>query len=98
MDHLKELKNNKEIFFNFMKEKYPVINNSNIFLRDLLYAVKNYFEKKEKLLSYSQSEKLALEFAQFLEESNELKKVGNNSWKVNFLTQKDVIKTEPTVN
>jgi hypothetical protein len=81
-----------------MKEKFPIFFNSNIFLRDLLYAIKSYFERKDKVLSYSQSEKLALEFAEYLEKSNEIKKVGNNAWKVNFFAKRVVSKVETIVN
>ena len=98
MNYLNELKSNKEIFFNFMKEKFPIFFNSNIFLRDLLYAIKSYFERKDKILSYSQAEKLALEFAEYLEKSNEIKKVGNNAWKVNFFAKRVVTKVETIVN
>lgn len=94
MDHLNELITNKEIFFNFMKEKYPVIQNSNLFLRDLLYAIKYYFERKNNYLKYGQCEKLALEFADYLVNINELKKVGENTWKVNFSPQPVVTNSE----
>lgn len=98
MEYLSELKTNKEIFINFMKEKYPVFNNSNIFLRDILYAVKSYFERKEKFLRYSECEKIALEFTNYLEQTNEIKKVGNNAWKVNFLVNKVVNNSEAAIN
>jgi hypothetical protein len=98
MNYLDELKSNKEIFFKFMKEKFPIFFNSNIFLRDLLYAIRSYFERKEKSLSYSQAEKLALEFAEYLEKENEIKKVGKNTWKVNFFAKQVVNKVETIVN
>lgn len=95
MDFMKELINNKEIFFNFMKEKYPIHHNSNIFLRDLLYAIKNYFEKKNLHLNYTQCEKLALEFANYLLQSNDFKKINDNTWKVNFFLNPVVTNVEP---
>lgn len=95
MNNLNELITNKEIFFNFMKEKYPIFHNSNIFFRDLLYAIKSYFERKNHLLSYAQSEKLAIEFTGFLTSNNELKKVGENVWKVNFFPNPVVTNVEP---
>lgn len=98
MNYLNELKSNKEIFFNFMKEKFPVFFNSNIFLRDLLYSIKSYFERKDKFISYSQAEKLALEFTEYLEKSEEIKKVGNNTWKMNFFGKQVVNKAETTIN
>ncbi|MEW6508977.1 MAG: hypothetical protein AB1432_14690 [Bacteroidota bacterium] len=95
MNYVNELITNKEIFFRFMKEKYPIFFNSNIFLRDLLYSIKSYFERKDKFLTYAQCEKLALDYISYLENSNDLKKVGNNAWKVNFFDKPVVTKTEP---
>ena len=84
MDNLKDLLTSRTIFFNYMKERYEVHYKSNIFLRDLLYAVKSYYEKKGLKLNYQQSEKLAKEFAESLVKTDELKVTGKNTWKVNF--------------
>lgn len=84
MNYVDELISQKEIFIKFMKEKYPVFNNSNVFFRDLQYAIKSYFEKKDKKLSYSVAEKTALGFIDHLEKNKELVRISNNSWKLNF--------------
>lgn len=94
MNYLNELTSNKEIFFKFMKEKYPIFFNSNIFFRDILYSIKSYFERKDKFLSYAQCEKLAIDYINYLENSSELKKVSHNAWKVNFFTNPVVNKVE----
>jgi hypothetical protein len=73
-----------------MKEKYRVFENSNIFLRDLQYAIKSYYEKKGKKLKYSQAEKLAIDFTTQLSKENQLKKISQNAWKVNFFQTKSV--------
>ena len=81
-----------------MKEKYEVHYKSNIFLRDLLYAIRNFYAKKNQKLDYQQSEKLALAFSDSLVKSGELQVMGKNTWKVNFSfesTVKEVI-TENT--
>lgn len=93
MDYLDILKNNKDIFFNFMEAKYPLYKDSNIFLRDLLYAIKNFFEKKNSELSYSTAENLALAFAAYLEANGEFTKLRFDTWRVNFSTEK-VVKEE----
>lgn len=90
MNYLEELKNNQEIFFNFMKEKYHIFYNSNIFARDLQYAIKQYFEKKDIKIKYSQAEELMRQFSSYLEEKGDLHKITNNSWRVNFLKPKPV--------
>jgi hypothetical protein len=91
MDYLKELTANKTIFFSFMKEKYRVFNNSNIFFRDIQYAIKSYFEKKNKRISYSEAEKVTKDFITQMENDKQLIKMSNNAWKVNFSFEKNVI-------
>lgn len=98
MEHLEELKNNKEIFFTFMKSKYPVIEKSNLFLRDLQYAIHNYFGLKGIKLGYSESENLAVSFASSLESFGELQKLNKNVWKVNFSTDSPVIENDENNN
>ncbi|MDZ7765578.1 MAG: hypothetical protein U5K00_14355 [Melioribacteraceae bacterium] len=95
MIHLEELKNNQEIFFNFMKEKYPIFYNSNIFERDLQYAIKQYFEKKDIFITYPQAEKLMKEFSSYLEQNGDLLRLNFNSWKVNFFKPK-IVEEETT--
>ncbi len=91
MKHLNELLTNQIMFFNFMKEKYRVFNNSNIFFRDIQYAIKSFLEKKEKKIKYAEAEKLAQEFTQKMETEGHLIKMSNNAWKVNFSFEKTVI-------
>jgi|GEM_PF-684801 len=98
MDYLNELINNQKIFFKFMKEKYPLFTNSNIFLRDIQYAIRSYFEKKNIKLGYTESEKLTLKFIDTLVKENKLKKISSNAWKVNFLLDNNVIDTESNKN
>lgn len=98
MNYLNELINNQKIFFKFMKEKYPLFTNSNIFLRDVQYAIRSYFEKKNIKLGYTESEKLTLEFIDTLTKENKLKKISSNAWKVNFFLDNDVNTTESNKN
>ena len=84
MDLLQDLISNKKLFFSFMKEKYPVFKESNIFFRDLQYAIGNYYMKKGKTIDYPKAEKIALEFIENLVNRGELIKISNNAWKVNF--------------
>lgn len=90
MERLTELQNNKTIFFNFMKEKYPLYAKSNLFLRDLQYAIMSYFLKKDIKVKYGPAEKIALAFADSLEKQNDLTKLNEYTWKVNFSLETDV--------
>ena len=97
MNHLNELTSNKMMFFNFMKEKYPIFFNSNIFLRDIQYAIRTYFKRKDVEIAYPLAEKLAMDFTKHLEEKNELVRLSSNSWKVNFSFPKPVEEVEGAV-
>ena len=100
MNYSKDLFVNRTMFFNFMKEKYRLFYNSNIFFRDIQYAVKNYYLKKDVKIKLMEAELIAQEFVKELEKSGELNRVSQNSWKVNFSPGKSVIevKTESHVS
>ncbi|MCL4547229.1 MAG: hypothetical protein M1495_01525 [Bacteroidetes bacterium] len=100
MNHLEDLLANREVFFNFMKEKYPLFYNSNIFFRDIQYAIISYYQKKDTNIKRQAAEIIAKNFVTELEKSGELKRMSNNSWKVNFSFQKSVteIKTDSSVS
>jgi hypothetical protein len=82
MDNFEMLKTNKEVFLNFMKEKYPVFNNSNIFLRDIQYGIMNFFEKRSISLSYKETEELSASFIGYLEAEGTIEKLSHNTWRM----------------
>jgi hypothetical protein len=84
VNYIDDLTRNKTIFFNFMKERYEVHYKSNIFLRDILYAIKNFYEKKGQKIKYPLAEELALQFTDYLVCQSELIVIDKNAWKVNF--------------
>ncbi len=84
MNHLEHLISNKNIFFNFMKEDYPLFQYSNLFFRDLQYAISAYFELKENPVNYSKSAKIADSFVEYLCKQNELQSIDKKTWRVNF--------------
>ncbi|MGE5352058.1 MAG: hypothetical protein ACM3P0_08240 [Acidobacteriota bacterium] len=83
------LKTNQEQFFSFMKEKYPFFNKSNVFLRDLQYGVKNFFERKSVKLSYKDVEETASQLIQMLEKDGILLKLNENAWKLNYAPKEE---------
>lgn len=97
MKHLNELLANQSIFFNFMREKYRVFNNSNIFFRDIQYAIKSFLEKKEQKVKYAEAEKLAVEFIKKMESAGLLIKMSTNAWKVNFSFDKSVVHSNEAI-
>jgi len=84
MDHLEHLTSNKKVFFNYMNENYTIFQYSNIFFRDLQYALMSYFEMKEKPLKYAKAESLAINFIEYLVGCKDLSRIDHKSWKINF--------------
>lgn len=82
---------NKEVFFSYMKSKYPLVHKSNLFLRDLQFAIMGYFKMKGADVSRIKAEELAYGLAKKLEEANELILISDNTWKVNFSIDKPVV-------
>ena len=95
-NHHQVLSDDKEIFLKYMKEKYPIFYNSNIFFRDIQFAITSFFDLKEKPIDYGRAEQLTHNFIKQLEETNELQKVNNNAWRVNFKFKKPIDETELT--
>ena len=93
MNYLKDLSSSRTIFFNFMKEKYPVYTNSNIFFRDIQYAICSYYKRINMIVKYPQAEKIASDFIKQLELEGQLKNISSNGWKVNFSLEKNVAHT-----
>lgn len=94
MNRFDLLMTEKEIFLKYMKEKYKIFNNSNIFLRDIQYAIKSFFEKKDIKITYDESEKLMYQLTSNMETSGELLKLSSNTWKVNFSFEEPVAEVE----
>lgn len=88
---LNHLMSNYLDFFLFMKKKYPLFKDSNVFLRDLQYAIYEYFFNKSIQLKYNQTEKLAKDFANKLLLEEKIKNISHNTWKMNFSVNPDVI-------
>lgn len=81
---LKVLVDNKESYFEFLKAKYPVFHNSNVFFRDVQYGIQKYFGKKEIKVTYQDAENLAIEYIKHLEKENIFVKVSSIGWKLNY--------------
>lgn len=82
MNYIEELKNNEEIFLNYMKEKYPLFSKSNFFLRDLQYAITHYFKLKGYEIGFTKSESISLEYIKHLEATNAITAVSKNTWRL----------------
>ncbi len=91
MNNLQELLNNREIFFRYIAERFPVFTGANVFLRDIQYGIKFFFEKRNIKLKYPEAEKLAFEFISKLVDSNDLSKFDEQTWKVNLSFKEEFV-------
>ncbi len=84
--NIKELvASNKVDFLNFMKSKFRLIHNSNVFFRDLHFGLMAYLVEKEgRKVSYTKGETLALELSMELEREGIFNKIDHQSWKLNY--------------
>jgi hypothetical protein len=67
-----------------MNENFTIFQFSNLFLRDLQYAIISYFEIKGNPVKYAQAEELAKEFINDMVSSRELDQIDHKSWRINF--------------
>ena len=78
------IKNDYQIFLNFLKAKFPVFHNSNFFYRDFHYGVRKFLESKDIKVSYPQAEEIAKKLAEYFEEEKIFIRVNNQAWKINY--------------
>jgi hypothetical protein len=78
------LKDDYIVFLNYLKSSFPTFHNSNLFFRDFHYAIKHFLEIKDMKVNYADSEQLAKEFSEFLENKGILVKVNDQGWKLNY--------------
>lgn len=86
-----ELKNEKEIFLSYLKAKFPIFHNSNLFSKDFQYGLKGFLEKKGTHLKEAQLIELSDLFSDYYEKEGIFLRTGKNGWKLNyseFITQK----------
>ncbi len=94
MNNLQELLDNKEVFFRYISERFPVFTGANVFLRDIQFGIQFFFEKKNIKLKYPEAEKLAFEFVSKLVENNDLTPYNEQTWKVNLVFQEEIVPEE----
>jgi hypothetical protein len=86
-----ELKNENQIFLNFLKAKFPLFHNSNIFYRDFEYGIMGFLENKGITISFHTAEELSKLLSDYYVNQGIFIKTSNQGWKVNypdFATQK----------
>ncbi|MBI5214203.1 MAG: hypothetical protein HY960_00460 [Ignavibacteriae bacterium] len=85
MNTLELIIQNKTEFLSYLKSKFNLIHNSNIFLRDLHYGLMFYTkETMKKKLKYFAGEELAKDFASELVKQGIFSAIDHQSWRLNY--------------
>ena len=83
-DSLQKLIAEKDSFLNYFKSIFPVFHNSNIFFRDLQYAIQKYLVLKGDKVTYAQAEVYGRKFTKHLETESILTAISSNTWRLNY--------------
>ena len=85
MNEVEYIVNNKAEFLKYLKSKFPLIHESNVFFRDLHYGLMSYVEENlGKKLRYLDGERLADGIAVEFEKQGIFKKMDNRTWLLNY--------------
>ncbi len=79
-----DLKNENQIFLNYLKAKFPIFHNSNFFFRDFQYGLKSFLEKKGTTLTDNNLAGLAVQFSEYFETQGIFIRTSTQGWKVNY--------------
>ncbi len=79
-----DLKNEKQIFLNYLRSKFPIFHNSNFFYRDFQYGLKSFLEKKGTTLTYNNLTNLTKQLSEFYESEGIFVRTSSQGWKVNY--------------
>ncbi|MFA5832716.1 MAG: hypothetical protein WDA22_04470 [Bacteroidota bacterium] len=75
---------NQVEFLNFMKTRAQLIHLSNVFFRDLHFAVMEFLKKKNVSVGQTEAETVAREIAVHFERRNIFKKLNMQTWMLNY--------------
>lgn len=75
---------NQVEFLNYMKTRAQLIHLSNIFFRDLHFAVMEFLKQKKVTVGQTEAETVAREVALHFEKKNILKKLNMQTWMLNY--------------
>lgn len=77
-------KDDTQTFLHFLKSKYPLFHDSNVFFRDIHFGVMGYLEQEGISMSYSRAEKLTHQVIGVLEEKGILKQLDGRTWLLQY--------------
>ena len=75
---------NQTEFLKYLKSKFTLIHQSNLFFRDFHYGVLSYLEDHGMKMTYTSAEKVAREVGLSFEKKGIFKKIDHQSWLLNY--------------
>lgn len=75
---------NQVEFMNFMRTRAQLVHLSNVFFRDLHYAVMEFLKMKKVSVGQTEAEQVAREVALHFEKKNIFKKLNMQTWMLNY--------------
>mgnify|MGYP001266287807 FL=1 len=79
-----DMKNEYLIFLSYLKAKFPIFHNSNLFSKDFQFGLKSYLEKKGISITDNNLDELSKQFSGYYETQGILVKTSSQGWKLNF--------------
>lgn len=84
MKHAPEVLEHRTEVLAFLKSRFPLYHQSNVFFRDIQYGIQLFLERKGIKATYPESERIAHEFASTLEREGVLIAIDRQSWALNY--------------
>ncbi len=78
------IKNDYKVFLGFLKVKFPLFHNSNVFFRDLQFGIMSYLVRKGIKINNAQAESIAERMITFFEGEKIFTKIDKHSWRLNY--------------
>ncbi len=78
------LKNENQVFLNYLKAKFPLFHNSNFFSRDFQYGLIGFLEKKGIDINFNEAMELSKLLSDYYEKQGIFIKTSKQAWRVNY--------------
>jgi hypothetical protein len=78
------LKNEDQIFLNYLKAKFPLFHNSNFFNQDFEYGIIGFLEKKGIDVTYKDAQELSKLLSEYYVSKGIFVKTSSQGWKLNY--------------
>ena len=84
MKHASDVLDHRPEVLAFLKSRFPLYHQSNVFFRDIQYGIQLFLERKGIKASYPESEMIAREFVARLEKEGVFIPVDRQTWALNY--------------